>query len=100
MTVVHDLLQNIMADGTPQEEAVAMRDRVLAAILPTLLAGRVVRIPGVGTLRVKKRRRRITAPGPDYKKGIEERVVYLQHGATIEAGEPYEVLAASPSRMS
>ena len=94
-----DLIQNMVAAGTPEAEAIAMRDRVLAAILPTLLAGRVVRIPGVGTLRAKKRRRRITVPGPDYKKGIEERVVYLQNGAVIEAGEPYEVLAASLSRM-
>jgi nucleoid DNA-binding protein len=71
-------------------EAEKAIDAVHTATRDLLGAARSVPMLGVGTLKSRIKRRWIKSPGPNRGNAIEERVVTLQHGAVLWAGEPYE----------
>lgn len=82
------LTDALVADGLTQEEAVEQVERVMAPIARLLIAGKSVRLPGVGDL--KPKRVRVRVPGSCDRKAREECRVTLR-GSVIWKGEPYAV---------
>jgi nucleoid DNA-binding protein len=82
------LTDALVADGLTQEEAVEQVERVMAPIARLLIAGKSVRLPGVGDL--KPKRVRVRVPGSCDRKAREECRVTLR-GSVIWKGEPYVV---------
>jgi hypothetical protein len=78
----------LVAKGLTQEDAVEQAERVLGVIAPLLIAGKSVRIPGVGDL--KPKRVRVRVPGSCDRKAREECRATLR-GSAIWKGEPYAV---------
>lgn len=87
----------LVAAGLSEEEAIEQAERVLGAIPQALIAGKPVRLPGVGDLRPK--RGRYYVPGACQRKAREECRVKLRTGA-IWKGDPYDVDPPEKSKIS
>jgi len=79
------LTDALVADGLTQEEAIDMVERVMAPIAGLLIAGKSVRLPGVGDL--KPKRKRVYVPGSCDKRLREECRVALRAGAIWKGEE-------------
>ena len=84
----------LVAGGMSEEDAIDQVERVLAAIVPALVAGKSVRLPGVGDL--KPKRERVYVPGSCDRQKREECRVSMRRG-TVWKGDPY---AAEPPEKS
>lgn len=91
------LIDLLVADGLPEEDAAAQVERVLAAIAPALIAGKPVRLPDVGDLRPKRKRSYV--PGSCDRQAREECRVSLRSGA-IWKGEPYACEPPEKSKLT
>ena len=80
------LVEQLVASGMTEEDAAEQIERVLGAIVPALIAGKSVRLPGVGDLRPK--RKRAYVPGSCDRQAREECRVSMR-SAAVWKGEPY-----------
>ena len=87
----------LVAAGLPEDAAKDQVERVLGAIAPALIAGKIVWLPGVGDLRPK--RQRVYVPGSGDRKKREECRVSMRRG-TVWKGEPYEAEPPEKSKLT
>ncbi len=79
------------ADPETWKESIPQVELVLNAITDSLVAGKAVKIPGVGTLRSRIKRHWLVRPSLRSRgTAREDRVVQLQSPAVLHQGEPYE----------
>lgn len=81
------LVAAIAAAGIPAEDAEEMLARVTEAALGLLLAGKTVRLDGIGALRAPTK---VASAGYPPRHRRQQRRVEIR-GTVIEKGEPYAV---------
>jgi nucleoid DNA-binding protein len=82
------LVEELVAGGLSNDEAIWASDKVLAAINARIRAGRTVQIDGIGRLSSRVARKDCYCDGPGK---IEVKVACVKQPVEISRGEPWRV---------
>lgn len=80
------LVKRMVEDGWGKDAAVEQVDALMAVIQSQLLAGKTVRLDGIGQLRAPSKVAKVNFPPRHLR---EQRKIELRSGALLVEGEPY-----------